>query len=699
MRTLKNHSSKISPSLLLSLLVVTNLLFISGPLALPAEGQPLVTILHTNDMHDELIGFGPNGEYTPLTIGDDLTVGGIARIAGKVNETRASRSGEGIPTLLVDAGDFMMGTSFAFLRGEAELGVMNLMGYDVITLGNHEFDWNPAATATILSHANGLPVVASTLVFSSEHPGDDALEALYDAGVIQPYLIKTLSNGLRVGFFGLVGADAADVSPFAYPVEFADPEVAAQSMVAALGAEGVDLIVCLSHSGLEEDSALAAAVPGIDVIISGHTHERSEAPILVGSTVIVQAGAYTKNVGILDLDLASGSAQVVQYQLVTMDDSIQGDAATQDLVQGFIEQLDEEVLGPMGYNFSNVVAETAFDMISVQQENNLGNMVADAIRWMVDQAEYDPGDPTTKVDFAIESNGVIRDDILRGVSGTIAFSDAFRVLPLGFGLDGAVGYPMLTIYVTAEEVKKAMEVITTVYPLKGSDYWLNVSGLRFEYAQTGIPFFLVRNIYVGDDENGYSDTPLDTSPANPELYKVAINYYVAQFIAVVGDYTYGILNIIPKDKNGVSYLDEVAHPNGLDEARVDIDPDTPGVQELQEWKGFQDYLATFPDSDEDGIPNIPVRYEGPTGRIVQVPCFVATAAYGSALEPRVDTLRCFRDTVLERSEWGKKFAEMYYTHGKHAAHWIQECQWLCALVRVLLLPLIGLAKVVLVFVA
>ena len=663
----------------------------------PTPQKDRVIILHTNDMHDQLIGFGPNGEYTPLAAGDDTTVGGIARVAGKVKEVRAERDEEGIPTLLVDAGDFMMGTAFEFLRGEAELGVMNAMGYDVITLGNHEFDWKPASTAAILSHAAGLPVVASNLVFSPDHPGDDELEALYNSGVIKPYFIKELSNGLKVGFFGLVGKDAAEVAPFAYPVEFADPAGVAQSMVESLNAQGANLIVCLSHSGLEEDSGLAAAVPGIDVIISGHTHETAEEPILVGTTVIVQAGAYTKTLGILDLKASEEATGVMGYELVNIDDSILGDAATQTFVEDCIDKLDTQVLAPMGYSFDQVLAETQFDMILKEEENNLGNMVADSIRWMVDQYEYDPEDPSTKVDFAIESNGVIRDDILQGTTGAIAFSDAFRVLPLGFGLDGAVGYPMVTIYVTAEEVKKAMEVITTVYPLKGSDYWLNISGLRFEYAKRGIPFVLVRNIYVGDDENGYSDVPLDTSPANTELYKIAINYYVAQFIAVVGDYTYGILTIIPKDKDGVSYLDEVAHPGGIDEALVDTNPDVPGIQGLQEWKGFLDYLATFEDTDEDGIPNIPERYQGPTGRIVQVPCFVATVAYGSVLEPRVGILRSFRDRVLDNTEWGRTFTEAYYTYGKHVASWIQERQWLCALTRILLLPFIGIAKVALLF--
>lgn len=619
------------------LIIGTGLLLMMGPVDSLAGEAKQVTILHTNDIHSHLLGFGPNGEYSPLTTGDDTTVGGIARIAGKVNEIRADRDASEIPTLLVDAADFMMGTGFELLRGKAELSLMDALDYDVTTIGNHEYDWTPAGTAQIFSNivdlSLDLPVVASNVIFDPVHPGDDALKALFDADVIQEWYTQTLSNGLKVGFFGLIGEDAVSVAPFAYPLTFEDRTVAAEAMVTALVSEGVDLIVCLSHSGLEEDSALAEAVPGIDVIISGHTHEKTEAPIIVGSTIIVQAGCYTQKLGVLDIEVADTGTSLVDYELLPIDDSIEGDSDIQALIDGeggLIDQLNC-VLDSIGldYSFEDVIAETDFDLtIKSGEENNLGNLATDAMRWMVDQYEYDPENPDTrKVDLAVESSGVIRDDILKGATGNIAFSDAFRVVPLGFGLDGAVGYPMVTIYVTASEVKKALEVITTVYPLMGSDYWLSVSGLKFEYNPNLIPFFRVLRIYLSDGEGGYSDVPLDTSKNNTNLYKIAINYYVAQFIAVVGDYTYGILDIDPKDADGNSYMDEIAHPNGLDEACVDIDPVTTGVQELQQWRGFMDYLDNFPDADANGISDIPGRYSGPEGRITEATCFISTAAY------------------------------------------------------------------------
>ena len=609
-------------------LIGTGVLLICG--AAFAAVPTSITILHTNDMHAHLQGFGPEGDYTPLSPNDDATVSGFSRIAAKVQEIRAARAPS--PVLLVDAGDFMMGTAFAFLRGKSELTLMDALGYDVLTIGNHEFDWGPVETYKFFKLITDLglnvEVVASNLIFSSTSSKDDLLESLFGVGnVIQPYWIKDI-DGYKVGFFGLMGDEAASVAPFASPVKFDTTSVAAQAAVAALQAAGAQLIVCLSHSGLDEDSALALAVSGIDVIISGHTHEKTATPISVGTTLIVQAGDLGRYLGVLDLTLSSPPS-LANYELVTIDDTITGDAAIQGNVDTLKSEIDTVLAGlSYPYTYDQIIAETAYDLIATAgEETNLGNLVTDSMRWMVDLEESD-----IPVDFAFESNGVIRDDILKGTTGHIAFSDAFRALPLGFGLEKdslgnpLVGYPMLTIYATASEVRKALEVLASVYPLKGSDYWINVSGLKVEYNPKLLIFFRVRRIYVGDEVNGYDTKPLDTSSRNTKLYKIAINYYVAQFINVVGDYTYGILAIDPKDKNGISYRNTTVHPDGLNEARVDCDPDTPDVQELQEWEGFVRYLENFPNSGGGAYPDVPDLYAGPTGRITETTCFINTAS-------------------------------------------------------------------------
>jgi 5'-nucleotidase len=687
----------------LTILAVAAFLFSLGG---TATAQTL-TIMHTNDMHSHLLGYGPNGEYTPLSTGDDGTVGGLARIAGKVKDVRADRPADS--TLLVDGGDFMMGSAFVFLGGAAELQVMDAMGYDVATLGNHEFDWTSDGTAAILSQMpaspNGFPIVASNLVFDPVDPGDDLLKAVYDSGLIQDTIVKTVGS-IDVGFFGLMGDNAASVAPLAHPVTFRDRAAAAADAVAALQTAGVDLIVCLSHSGLDEDSALAGAVSGIDVIISGHTHETTDTgPITVGTTLIVQAGGYTRNLGVLDLDLSLPAPYLVNYDLVEIDDCIDpevgggcvaADGAIDTLV-GNLQALVSGVLAPLGYTFSTVVAETAFDLDAKDgEESGLGNLVTDAMRWMVDQVETGE-----TVDVAIESNGVIRDNIKAGtvLNDNIAFSDAFRALPLGTGLDGAVGYPMLSFFLNGADIKKALELIVIAYPLMGGDYWLNVSGLKYQYMPGGIPLFSVTKIEIGDMDSGY--VPLDKTA----LYKVAVNFYVAQFIdgvpALIDDLL-GIpgignaLKIVPRNSSGVP-LEDALGEDYLALSRVDADPVAGGIQELKEWKGFMDYLGTFDDTDFNGTPNVPDHYLTLEGRIKPA-CMVATAAHGSSLEPRTDTLRSFRDRILMKNSVGRKFVDFYYTYGSEVAEVIAPSEWLRALVRIMLLPLVGVAKLALLLV-
>lgn len=135
-----------------------------------AAQDPRLTILHTNDMHSHFLG-APNADYDPTVTGDGTT-GGIARIATLVKQIRAERDLECTPVLLLDGGDFAMGTLFHLLEGEAEMGIMNHLEYDHITLGNHEFDLLPEGAASIVGYAAGLPVEATnTEVTDVSDPG------------------------------------------------------------------------------------------------------------------------------------------------------------------------------------------------------------------------------------------------------------------------------------------------------------------------------------------------------------------------------------------------------------------------------------------------------------------------------------------------------------------------------------------------
>ena len=595
--------------------------FIIVMAAVPASAAPrAVTIIHTNDMHSHFLGFAPNLEYTPGTTGDDATVGGWARISTVISHIREQRRGV---VITVDAGDFMMGSIFHLMAREQafEFQLLSKMDYDAVTLGNHEFDLKPDGLARIIESArfyNSLPtVVSSNLKFDKKSHKDDNLKGLYEKELIRPYTVIT-RGGVRIGLFGLLGKDAAHVAPFAKPVRFEDPVKSAERMVKSLrNREKVDLVVCLSHSGLSddpdesEDEILARKVDGIDVIISGHTHTRLEQARIVNDTVIVQAGSYGREVGVLDL-VVNGDEKVefADWRAIPIDDGTIGDPEIIRMTADFEKRINEEVLAEDLFSSREPLAHIKYDLTMQEAESNLGNLVADSIRWYANRHVHDPADPSTKVVVGMISNGVIRDDIIKGKADVIAMADAFRAVPLGIGPDDTMGYPLVSFYLYGSELKKALEIITSVYPLKGSDYWLQISGIKFEYNPNRLIFDRVTDIWLGDEETGYNR--IDYSESDRTLYRVSADYYCSSFLKVIGEFTYGFLDIAPKDKNGRA-IDDMA------DALIDADPGAEGVQELKEWKGVLEYLRSFPDSDDDGMPDVPAKYAGSLDRVNKRP--------------------------------------------------------------------------------
>lgn len=604
------------------------LLFLSSSLV--SANEKLLTLIHTNDMHSHLLGLPSNLEYSPLTPGNDTTVGGWARIASVIKSEKAMRSN---PILVLDAGDFLMGSLFHMISREeaVELRLMKEMGYDVITLGNHEFDFMPAGLARIITSAHqkgGFPeVVFSNALFDPGNPEDDPFEELFKKGMIKPYTVRE-AHGIRMGLFGIIGKDAAEVSPFARPLKFRNPIETALEMVKRLREEEkVDLVICLSHGGvsekksLSEDELLAQKVPGIDVIISGHSHTKLVEPLRVNDTLIVQAYAHGRNVGILDLVYENGKVRMKEYRLVEIDDRILGDEIIQKKIESFISLINQTILKDLGLHFYKVVAKTDFDLKLFPDESNLGNLIADSIRWAINRMDYNSQDPMTNVVIAIESNGAIRDNLLRGKTGEIAVCDLFRVVPLGFSRgEDSMGYPLITCYLYGHEIKKILEVLTSISPKKGSKFFLQVSGVRFRYNPNRMIFDRVTDIAIGSEEEGY--LPLNYSESNKALYRVAANFYNATFLNFVGRFTYNLLNIVPKDRYGNPIVSDKPQGNPFDlllPLRVDRDKEKLGIQELKQWVALMDYVRSFPDEDGDGIPDIPEKYRGKLGRIIREP--------------------------------------------------------------------------------
>jgi 5'-nucleotidase len=577
-------------------------------------------ILHTNDIHSHLMGFAPEADYTPASPNDDATRGGMARLAAAIGAAKASAAADGTPVLLLDAGDFMMGTLFQFLATQAspELSLMHGLGYDATTIGNHELDWTPRGLARILHAAVtndvNIPILSSNMHFSATDPADDDLSDLADANVIRPKLVKTV-GGLKVGFFGLIGANAVQVTPQSAPLTFDAIDVAAAQMVKELReTDQVDLVVALSHSGIDhngqgEDAELARKVPGIDVIISGHTHDILEQPAHVGSTLIVTAGAYTAYLGELALTVtpagtpgAAPAVSVDSYKLLDIDDMITGDPTTQAGVEQYIAGLDASLM-PSGLAYEKVVASTAADLpLPSRQEAPVGNLVTDGYRTIT--AALQPTDPPA---IAVDANGALRAGIVAGKTGKIWFADLFRVTPLGIGPDQVPGYPLVTFYINAKDIRSGFELggAPEVVP---EEFFLQVSGLKVAYDMSKPLFGRVASVKLAPPGGG--ETALDLNDTTT-CYKVVTTNYVAGLLGAVKQLTANLLSVDAKDKDCQTLVDPTTR-------FVDADPTKDGTQELKQWQAVLKYTAALPDTTGDGVPDVPAPYATPQGRIVQV---------------------------------------------------------------------------------
>ncbi len=581
--------------------------FFAFTLHLSGQEEKKIVILHTNDLHSRLNGFSPEAEYTPWSPGDDETRGGFARIAAILRTEK--RNNPGI-TLTVDAGDFLMGTLFHAmeLKTGFQLRLMKQMGYDIVCLGNHEFDFGPAKTAGIInsSLAKGeIPsLLLSNAVLSAEESGDDELEKLYDSKVVlRKFILER--DGLKIGFFSLLGKNAVEVAPLAKPVSFAKQVPFARKMVRELKKDGCDIVICLSHSGVSrdkkgnwagEDIRLAKKVRGIDVIVSGHSHSKISEPVIIKGVPVVQTGEYGQNVGRLELVWKNGSVSVRDYRLIPVDDSIAGES---DIIAAVEEQqslVTREILAPLGLSYFDPVAETDFLLECNEQgdfrSSNLGPMIADAIHSYVNRHSSDG------CDIGMVAVGVIRDWMVPGV---MTAPDVFRIMSLGSGDDDLPGYPLARLYVTGKELKNILEILMIAHKSSSSNHCF-YSGLRVSYDPGRMLFRKINSIEI----LGVNGETWDVSFSKDDttLYSISANSYMLEFIGIIKKMSFGLIKVLPKDASGNPVTD-------MKRAVIDMDEDQPGVQEGKEWLALLEYIRSMKDIDNNQIPDIDRKYSVP----------------------------------------------------------------------------------------
>jgi len=345
---------------------------------------------------------------------------------------------------------------------------------------------------------------------------------------------------------------------------------------------------------------LVEQVPGIDIVVGGHSHVALPQPVLVnGRTPVMQAGSEIQYLGELRMTLGDdGVPRLRDYRLHPVNDSIAGDEAITAKVEDFKQVVSERMLAPKGYRFDQPLAKVDQSLGRDFSDHTLANLVTDALRHAVD------------ADLAFTGNGTIRDDLLKGRHGVQEVSDLFRIAPLGVGqFDDEPGYPMIKAYVSAREIKSLLEVLLLAYQLRDSrSYYPRVSGVRFTYNPWRVPFDRVSRIEIGDPVAGYRELDLNDT----RLYSIGATSYVGSFTWLVPDLTKGLLDVVPKDAEGRPL------PR-IEDAIVDQDPNTEGVQELKEWQALLDHIRSLPDLDGDGLADIPTTGAAAEERMIRAP--------------------------------------------------------------------------------
>ncbi|MDR0719627.1 MAG: 5'-nucleotidase C-terminal domain-containing protein [Treponema sp.] len=363
------------------LAVAASALFAEPAREAPAGGGKTgeLVLLHTNDHHGVVL---PNNGR-----------GGLARVAAYVKAVRATNP----QVLLVDAGDINTGTALSnMFAAEPDILAYNLMGYDAAVFGNHEFDGDQAKLLKQLGQAD-FPFISSNI---------KTADGAYLGGT--PYLVKRY-DGFTVGLFGITTLRTKIIASPDKSLTFINEIEAAREMVDVLrNRERVDIVIGLTHIGdVKEDAGhitspeLAEAVPGIDIIVDGHSHSFFEAPKKVGDTYIVSANEWGKYVGHGKLSVRDG--RLVSFVWAPVEIAPDGDVAA--MLEPYIKTADESLKEVVGE------AAEAFvfgNRLTRYQETALGNMITDANVWYFKHVY------NQEIDFAFHNGGNIRAELPKG---------------------------------------------------------------------------------------------------------------------------------------------------------------------------------------------------------------------------------------------------------------------------------------------
>jgi len=471
----------------LPLLIVAALLVVS-PVSAQDVGDFTLTILHTNDTHSHIEEYDGSTTTCPAeSEAAGLCIGGVARRATLIADLRTSAPDGN--AILIDAGDSFNGTLyFSVYKGEESARFMNLLGYQAMAVGNHEFDNGPAHLADFLDHVE-FPVLSANI--------DTSAEPLLD-GRLAPYTVIDV-NGEPVGVIGLTTIDVPISSSPGPTLKFNDYLSSLAPVLADLDGQGIDKIVLLSHVGYGDDLRLAAQVDGIDVIVGGHSHTLLSStdpaaagpyPTVVASpsgdpVLVVQAEAYGKYLGQLVLTF-DGDGDILSWEgaPVLVDASVARDPAIQAIVDEMavaVNAMRDETIG------STVNLLQGDRSVCRYAECTMGNLVADGMRWATQNSD---------VQVALINGGGLRTSI---PAGDISTGSVLEVLPFSNNI--------ATLKLTGADLLAALEngVSRAESPDNaGTGRFPQVSGMRYSWDATKPVGERIVSAEVQNDDGSYS---------------------------------------------------------------------------------------------------------------------------------------------------------------------------------------------------
>lgn len=472
------------------------------PCFLHAEDTFHLRVIHTNDVHSRVL---PIDKFNQGCLPEDAffrkCFGGASRRQSAIQKARSSS----INSVLLDAGDQFQGSVFFYkYHGKEASILMNKMGYDAMTLGNHEFDLGPKVLSNFIADVH-FPILSANI---------DSIDDEHLSGMIVPYTIISFGSN-KVGVIGVSTEETDIVSAPGKDVIILPIKKYLKKAIAKLQMLQVNKIILLSHAGISVDIDLAKNISGIDIIVSGHTHTflsntdfnaQGPYPLVINSqkgkeVLIVSAFAYGKYLGVIDLEFDS-HGKIVSYhgEPELLDESVKDDQEVSELVSTLYGPLKKEQNTIVGFTEKDLDGD---DKSCRHRECEMGNIISDAMLGFAGKE---------KAEIAIYHGGGIRAGLSKG---KISLAELIQIFPFS--------HQLITFSLKGEDLISVLEHGVSKLKSKnegGNGRFLQVAGLKFTVRLSNRSGNKIHDVMVRQENGRYQELKKD------QVYKIVSNDYI-----------------------------------------------------------------------------------------------------------------------------------------------------------------------------